>query len=582
MSHSANRSLARAAATLFVFGSLGCGAVDPDATAPPPTPTPTAVTGPHGIRFENRAAEAGIRHSATSGGETAKRYIIETTGVGVAVADFDGDGVEDLYFANGSTVEAHRHGDDPPGWLYRGRGDGTYEEISERAGAAVASWGGGAYAADYDNDGNVDLYLTAWGKNTLLHNRGDGTFEDETLTAGVGDPGYSLGAVFADLDRDGHPDLYVANYLEFDLDDPPNDDEPCKIQSLEIYGMCGPLGLTGQANRYYRNRGDGTFTAADLGSGLIDSERLFSMAVAAFDADGDHTLDLLVANDSVANQFYRQTAIGRFRDESVISGAAFNEMGKGQASMGIAIGDVDGDGDDDIFTTNFDLDRNTLHRNEGNGIFTDITDESGLGPPSMHVLGWATGFLDLDNDGDLDVFTVNGHTYPEVASIEIMSAYHQQVQLFVNDGAGHFEEVEPAAGVRLAGRGASMLDADDDGRVDLVVTSADGPAALLTNRSAPTGTWLSIELSGTDCSRDAYGTRLHVSSGDRVQHRSLIYAQSYLSTPSRRLHFGLADASSARIDVHWPCGRTQTFSDVRSGQRYSLREGDAQLVPTGP
>lgn len=570
-------------AVLLLSAVTACNRPDGATPAAPATASPVTGSAPgtpvQSISFADVSEGSGLSHEVVSGDAKKRQFIIETTGTGVAVLDFNHDGIDDLYFANGSDMPRFGSNANPTGWLYRGNADGSFSDVSAGSGAQVPMWGAGAFAADYDNDGNRDLYLTAFGRNTLLHANGDGTFTDTTDAAGVGDSRWSLGAAIADLDRDGLPDIYVANYLEFDVKHPPNDGKPCWDKAMEIFIFCGPMGLTGSADRFYRNLGDGTFADHTERAGLVDRDRAYGMSAAAFDADGDRMLDLYVANDSMANLFFRQKALGFFADRSLASGAAFNAAGKAQASMGIAVGDIDGDLDDDLFTTNFDHDVNTLHRNEGLGLFVDATDETGLGPPSYRMLGWSTMFNDLDNDGDLDVWVVNGHIHSEVRASELLGEYRQPLHVYANDGSGHFTLANEAIPGTWVGRGGSWLDVDRDGQQDLVLISLEGRPALFRNQSRDGGSWLELELEGTHCSRDAVGASVIATTATRRIRRAQVYTEGYLSSPPHRLHLGLGTATHVDLDIEWPCGTRARHTQVPLNRRLRAREGASALTP---
>jgi hypothetical protein len=529
------------------------------------------IQAPSPFLFEDVTAKAGIRFSEVFG-SSEKLRITDVNGSGAAVLDYDGDGFQDIYFVNGSRSVGARG---PGNSLYRNNGNGTFTDVTNRAGVADFGWCLGVVAADYDNDGWTDLYVTKYGKNTLYRNKGDGTFADVTDTAKVGKVGYSAGAAFGDYDRDGWLDLFVTNYLEFDSSVPGAQSKSCSYKGVPVF--CGPGGFKGGANILYRNKGNGTFEDITRQAGVEAQEPHYSFTAVFEDFDLDGWPDLYVANDSTPNYMYKNLGDGRFREVGFQSGTAFSEDGRPQASMGVAIGDYNNDGLPDIFVTNFSDDYSTLYRNEGKMQFTDQSYQSGLAQPSMPMLKWGALFEDFDNDGFKDIFVANGHIYPDVDHHAVNTTYRQWLQVFRNSG-NKFTEIGEAAGLRsvdrLAARGAVAADFDNDGGVDVVITQIDGPALLLRNASRRAD-WLSIRLEGRKSNRSAIGARVRVKAKESVQWSSVRSGGSYISQNDLRLHFGLGSASTVdEIEVIWPSGQHSRLTQVAANRILTIKEDE--------
>ena len=522
------------------------------------------------LRFTDVSQASGIELRMTSGAMPSSE-ILEVNGGGVALVDYDGDGALDIFLANGATLDDPGHG--PGSRLYRNLGNGTFQDVTEKAGIGLRGWAMGVAAGDYDGDGDDDLYVTCFGPNVLLRND-DGKFRDVTAAAGVGDPRWGTSAAFGDLDGDGDLDLYVANYLEFDPGKPP---PRAVFKGASVMG--GPAGLVAQADVLYRNDGDGTFSDVTRAAGIAEPPGGYGLGVAIFDADGDGKLDVLVGNDSTANFFYHNRGGMKFEETGAVTGVAANYDGATQATMGIAVADVDGNARPDVFTTNFSSDTNTLHLNLNGRFFDDRTSQYGLGMVSRRYLGWGTGFQDFDMDGDLDLFVANGHVYPQAATHEIDSDYQQPPLLFRRD-ENRFE-VETSAGpffrAPLAARATAFGDLDNDGDVDVVVTTLNDAVRVVRNDTPRRGA-LVVELRDLAGSSRVPGAVVEVESGGKVQRRWLGNG-SYQSADSPLAHFGSA-ANTATIRVVWPDGTVQTHEAVGVGRRVVIPRGESGLTST--
>jgi hypothetical protein len=537
--------------------------------AAPPDGTP-------GFSFTNIAREAGLDAKIVFGGATANKYLIETTGTGVAMIDYDGDGRLDLFFVNGSTLEGFPAGEAPTNHLYRNAGGGRFEDVTERAGLAASGWGQGACVGDYDNDGKDDLLVSYWGQNHLYRNTG-GRFEDVTRAAGLSESRvrWNTGCAFFDYDRDGRLDLIVANYIDLDLKTAPTPDSGlCRYKGLEV--ACGPPGLTGGRNLLYHNRGDGTFEDASEKSGITRASGTYGLGVSTLDFDNDGWTDVYVANDSNPSALYRNNHDGTFTDIGIKAGCAYSQDGKPQAGMGIAIGDYDHNGTMDIFKTNFAGDTSTLYANTGNGLCEDRTFAGGIGL-NTRWLGWGTSFVDLDNDGWLDLFLTNGHVYPEVRQLKTEAGYEQRKVVYRNLGNGRFADITEQLGPPVtdpkAGRGTAFGDLDDDGQIDVAIANVNDLPDLYRLNGNKANHWVTLKLVGTSSNRNAIGARVHCVSGGVEQWQEVRGGGSYLSQNDFRVHFGLGAATRVdRLEVRWPNGNEQAWQNLDIDRVHTLTE----------
>ena len=523
--------------------------------------------------FEDVAAEAGLDFQHYSG-SPEKRYILESMSGGVAWIDFDRDGWMDLYLVNGGRWEELVQGKRTvSNALYRNNGDGTFTDVTDKAGVGNRHWGMGVAAGDYDNDGWVDLFVCNYGPNTLYRNHRDGTFRDVTAEAGVGDGRWAVSASFGDYDADGLLDLYVTNTVQFDYKDP--DPMECHYRGITV--QCGPLGMVGDSDILYRNSGDGTFSDVSEKAGVSDVTPSYGLGAIWSDYDNDGDLDLYVANDQMANFLFRNQGDGTFEETGLFAGAAFSDDGTAQGSMGVDFGDYDRDGLLDIYITHFSDDYNTLFRNLGQGRFRDMTRGAGLTFSSWPMVGWGTGFVDLDHDGWEDIFAANGHVFPQVDGYKIGTSFHQRSQVFRNLGKGKFQEV--SAGLdklkSWSSRGVAFADYDNDGDIDIAVNNLDGVPWLLKNqKGSEAGNWLMLSLEGTRTNRSAIGARVSLETAEGKQMREVRGGSSYESTHDFRVHFGLGRLETVKkLTVRWTDGTTQDFENLAVNRIYRLKEG---------
>ena len=539
-----------------------------------------------GFSFRNVAAEAGLTAVTVFGGQAANRYLLETTGTGAAFFDYDGDGWLDAFLVNGTTLEGFPKGQEPTNHLYRNKRDGTFEDVTARAGLAASGWGQGVCAGDYDNDGHEDLLVTYYGQNRLYRNRGDGTFADVTQAAGLATPGtrWGTGCAFLDYDRDGRLDLLAANYIDLDLATAPTPDSGlCKYKGVPV--ACGPPGLTGGKNVLYRNRGNGSFEDVSGPAGILKASGTYGLGVSTLDFDDDGWVDAYVANDSNPSTLYRNNHDGTFADVAVAAGCAYSQDGKPQAGMGVAIGDYDRTGTMDVFKTNFAGDTSTLYANTGQGFCEDRTFAAGIGL-NTRWLGWGVGFVDLDQDGWLDLFLVNGHVYPEVAQLRTEAGYRQRKVVYRSRGDGRFEDVTerlgPPATTPKAGRGSAFGDYDNDGDVDVLVNNVHDAPDLFRLDVPPGRHWLMVKLVGTQSNRSAIGARVRCTAGGAMQTGEVRGGGSYVSQNDLRVHFGLGAATTVeRLEVRWPNGRLEEWRGVAADRILTVREGTGRAVASG-
>jgi hypothetical protein len=543
----------------------------------------------------DKTALASFKHRS---GEAAKDYIVETPSGGVAVFDYDGDGLPDIYLVNGSTFAAMQGKEKPPrAALYHNLGNWKFEDVTDKAGVANERWGFGVAVGDYDNDGRPDFYVGNWGVSRLYHNNGDGTFTDVAEKLGVARKGWSTGATWGDYDGDGRLDLFVPGYADFDVNDlPPNPSNAAKpgnvgqnfCQFRGVPVMCGPRGLKGEGDTLYHQRADGKFEDVSVKAGVSDPEKYYGFSSAFVHADDDDLLDLVVVNDSTPKQLYINKGDGTFEEVGYPSGVALNENGREQAGMGLAVGDYDNDGRVDFHITNFSDDSNVLYRNEGSGNFTDITFQVGLGELTIPFLGWGTSFLDFDNDGWKDILVANGHVYPAVDKYQWGTSFAQQMLLFQNVGRTRggkeervFERVPAAPGSALAtpacARGLAVGDFDNDGRTDAVVNALDSHPMLIRNITKTSSHWLTLRLIGNVAKkspRDATGAIAYLTTGRLRQRLDVVSGAGYASQNDARLHFGLGAAARVdKLEIEWPDGTLETVDVPAVDQILTITEG---------
>ena len=533
--------------------------------------------------FRNTAREAGLTAVTVYGGTETNKYLLETTGCGVAVLDFDADGWLDIFLVNGSVLEGFPAGHAPTSHLYRNRGNGTFEDVTAKAGLTQSGWGQGACAGDYDNDGFDDLYVTYWGQNRLYRNRGNGTFEEVTVGAGLktAKTRWGAGCAFLDYDRDGLLDLFAANYIDLDLASAPVPESGlCRYKGIPV--ACGPPGLPGGKNVLYRNLGKGAFEDVSERAAITQAKGTYALGVSTLDFNDDGWVDLYVANDSNPSALYLNKGDGTFTDVGVGAGCAYSQDGKPQAGMGVAIGDFNRDGTIDIFKTNFAGDTSTLYANDGKGFCEDRTFAGGIGL-NTRWLGWGVGFLDLDKDGWLDLFLVNGHVYPEVERLKTEAGYKQRKVVYRNLRNGRFEDVTERLGPPVttpkAGRGAAFADLDNDGDLDIVVNNVHDAPDLFVLDSPPNAHWLIVKLVGTRSNRSAIGARVRLATAAGQQVQEVRGGGSYYSQNDLRVHFGLGETTRVdRLEIRWPNGLQETFTDVGIDRIVTLKEGSGVVV----
>jgi len=558
--------------------------------APPPTGGPKSpIEGtPLGISFIDVVREAGLAVETIYGGVHHNKYLLETTGCGVAFYDYDNDGWLDVFLVNGWRLEGFSDADAPRCHLFKNNRDGTFTDVTAKSGLGERTgWGQACCVGDYDNDGNDDLFVTYYGQNALYKNHGDGTFTDVTVKAGLAQPGpkirWNTGCGFVDYDKDGHLDLFVANYVDFDLKTaPPPEAGPCTYKGILV--ACGPPGLPGGKNILYHNNGDGTFTDVSEKAGIWNTIGTYGLSVAIADLDNDGWPDIYVANDSTTATMYQNQKDGTFRDIAIEAGAALSPEGKPQAGMGVSIGDYDRDGKLDIVKTNFAGDTDSLYTNLGDGTFEDHTYPAGLGV-NTRLLGWGVGFFDMDNDGWLDLLMSNGHVYPEVDGTKAAVTYAEHKYLYRNLRNGRFEEVTEKGGpgiMELApARGCAFGDYDNDGDVDVIVNCMNHIPQLLRCDSTWDRNWIKIKVVGTKSNRTGLGTRIIVTANCNpgatkplVQIEEVHSGGSYFSQNDYRIHFGLDQAKKVdSVELRWLSGRIDIVKDLEPNHLYIIQEG---------
>jgi enediyne biosynthesis protein E4 len=534
------------------------------ARAAPQTPQ---TSGPLLFRDVTREAAIDFQHHAAP----EKKFIVESMSGGVALIDYDGDGLLDIYLTDSLTVDTAKDPQAARSALYHNRGHWRFEDATDKAGVGHPGWAMGVCAADVDGDGRQDIYVTGLGRNYLYRNNGDGTFTDIAGAAGVVGGGWSAGCGFADYDRDGRLDLFVSRYVKIDLANLPEfgKGKTCTYRGVAV--QCGPRGLPGETDLLFHNEGDGRFTEVSARAGLHDPREYFGMGIAWVDFDEDGWLDLYVANDSGPNYLYMNQRDGTFKEVGFPMAVAVSEDGGEQGSMGVAVGDYDNTGRFSLFVTNFAEEYNALYHNDGTH-FTDVSFRSKTAPSSLPYVGWGTAFFDYDNDGYLDIVAVNGHVYPQLDKSRSGAAagYRQRKLLYHNRGDGTFEEVAAQFGPVLmeerASRGLAVGDLDNDGRLDVVINDLDGSPQVLRNE-ATAGNWLTLRLKGKGKNTDALGAVVKVKAGPLTLRRVVQSGTSYLSQDDMRPHFGLGRAAQAdAVEVRWPDGTTTRLENVKANQ----------------
>jgi hypothetical protein len=554
---------------------------DPPRNSGPQSPDP-------GVNFLNVARESGLNVKTIFGGEQKNKYLLETTGCGVAFYDYDNDGWLDIFLVNGSRLEGFPPGAEPTSHLFQNNRDGTFTDVTAKAGVAHSGWGQGVCIGDYNNDGWEDLFVTYYGKNVLYHNNGDGTFTDVTQKAGVAGKGtrWNTGCAFVDYDRDGHLDLFVANYIDMDLATAPAPESgPCLYKGVLV--ACGPPGLQAGKNILYHNNRDGTFADVSEAAGIFRANGTYGLGVLTADFDNDGWPDIYVANDSTASTLYQNKKNGKFEDVAIEAGCALSPDGKPQAGMGLAAADYDLDGNLDIVKTNFAGDTPSLYHNLGGGNFEDATFTAGLGAHTQ-LLGWGCGFFDFDNDGWPDILICNGHVYPEVQQLKTEAGYAQRKLLYRNLRNGHFADmslqVGPGMSDPAACRGCAFGDFDNDGDIDVVVNTVNDFPQLLRCDSKLANNWIKVRTIGTKSNRSGIGARIACVTrvpGESKPHRQIDEVRSggsYISQNDLRIHFGLGKAEQVdRLEIRWPSGQVDSINDVKANQLLFVKEGEGVI-----
>jgi len=574
---------AEASIAVFLGASLAMAQQGhPKPAPPPPGAKKIECQGRVIPQLEDITAKTGITFKHSS--DPTKKYIVESMSGGVILFDYDRDGWLDIYFTNAPSVEMALKGEKSRGALYHNNHDGTFTDVTDKAGIGTPCFAMGGAVGDYDNDGWPDLYVTCFGGNVLYHSNGDGTFIDVTKKAGVADGRWSTGAAFGDYDGDGFLDLMVVNYVDFQLNDLPGFGKApnCKYRGIDV--QCGPRGLKGAGDSLYHNNGDGTFTDVSKAAGVNDPNGYYGMQVVWADFNNDGRLDAYVTNDSTPKYLYKNEGNGKFSEVGLESGTAVDEDGSEQASMGIAIGDYLHNGRPSLYVTNFSDEYDDLFRNDGNWNFTDVSYKSGVAVPSLPFVKWGTAFVDLDNDGWLDLITVTGHVYPQVDTLPSGARYKEPKLLQMNQKDGTFCDAGTQAGPALleprVSRGLAVGDLFNDGNMDVVINDLDGAPMILRNHGIEGRHWVSFELAGTKSNRLAIGARLKIVAGGMTQTEQIHSGGSYLSQNDLRVHFGLDKATKIdSLEIIWPSGKVETLKDLEVDKFYNVLEGQGIVPP---
>jgi enediyne biosynthesis protein E4 len=532
-----------------------------------PLPQLVDITDSTGIKFDHLSSPE-------------QKYIVESMSGGVALLDYDRDGWPDIYFTNAQSVDMALSGKKARSALYHNNRDGTFTDVTDKAGVGYPCWAMGAVVGDYNNDGWPDLLVTCFGGIVLYRNNGDGTFTDVTKQAGLsGDSGWATGATFGDYDGDGWADLFVSHYVDFHLDSLPTfgSSPTCKYRGVDV--QCGPKGLKGSPSNLYRNNGDGTFADVSKKAGIRDSADTFGLTAVWSHLDNDGALDLFQANDAGRNYLFQNDGSGHFSEIGFSAGVAVSQDGADQANMGVALGDYLHTGRSSIAVTHFSYEYTALFRNDGKMNFTDVSFMSGIALSTTPYVGWGDAFFDFVNDGWLDLFLVNGHVYPQMDTARAGPKYREPSLLFLNQHDGTFKDrsklVGPALQTPRVSRGVAIGDLFNDGRIDIVIENLEGRPTILRTQGGPSNHWISFQLEGTKSNRLALNARVRATAGDLVQTGEVLSGGSYLSQSDLRIHFGLGSRQRVdKVEVLWPEGKTETLTNLAADQFYYVKEGE--------
>jgi hypothetical protein len=549
-----------------------------------PLPRPAPSGRPFFAHFVDVAATAGLHAPVIYGGVESKKYILEATGCGCAFIDYDNDGWVDVFLLSGTRLEG-----DPPGAtnrLYKNNRDGTFTDVTEKAGLRAVGWASGVCIGDYNNDGFEDIFCTYFGQNRLYRNNGDGTFTDTTKAAGLWNeqPRWGAGCSFLDYNRDGHLDLFISNYVRFSFEHAPVPGENVNCNWKGVPVECGPRGLPTGKHSLYRNNGDGTFTDVSQEAGIASATGCYGMTVVAADLDEDGWPDIFVACDSTPSLLFMNNHNGTFREEGVLRGVALSDDGLEQAGMGVGVGDYDLDGHLDLFKTHFAEDANGLYHNDGKGNFDDLTRSSRVAVDTRYIC-WGAGMVDLDNDGYPDLFVSTGNVYPEVERKLPQYANKTPRTVFRNLGNRTFEELSQEAGPGVTeahcSRGCAFGDFDNDGDIDILIVNMNEPPSLLRNDMKAKRNWIKVKLEGVKSNRSAIGARVVARYGGKAQAQAVLSQSSFYSCNDSRLHFGLGGFSSVDLDIYWPNGLHEQYKKISANQLITLREGSGIVSNKG-
>ncbi|HEX5235793.1 MAG TPA: CRTAC1 family protein [Silvibacterium sp.] len=536
------------------------------------------------VIFKDISSQSGLASWRHVMGTPQKQFIIEANGSGVCLLDYDNDGWLDIYLVNGSTYQALTGKTTPPhAALFRNNHDGTFTNVANIAGVTNGRWGFGCAVGDFDDDGWPDIYVSNYGKNRLYRNNHNGTFTDVAERAGVALGNWSTGATFGDYDGDGHLDLFVPGYVHYDISNPPVPGSkavgytPCNFRGIAV--MCGPRGLEGEPDHLFHNNGDGTFSDVSGKAGVKDPNKYYGFSSTFVDLNNDGKVDLVVADDSTPNYLYINKGNGTFEDDSYASGFALNQEGREAASMGLAVGDYDNDGWDDLFVTDFSDDYDVLYHNDGQANFSDVSYQAGIAQDTIPFLGWGAAFIDYDNDGWKDLFMFNGHVYSGVDKQDWGTSFAQRPLLFHNGQGKRFTLVPPVENTGLAivaaSRGAAFGDLFNDGKIDVVINQLDGHAILLRNVNPDHHHWVELKLvGGSKGPRDAFGATVYLTAGGIRQRGDVLSGGSYMSSNDQRVHFGLGSAATvAKVEVHWPGGDIEDVHLPAVDRIFTIEQG---------